>query len=417
MPAIRSLISNIPTPKETRNSPWRSGIRLPRSQTPTTLGGPRTVLLPSMLLPLPKAVPTRFWYFPTGTGGGGGGGSGLGAVSFTEALAAHGWIVACPDHHDKYSAVRIRTGPQDGFDGWGFIKNGKEIASSGPDDRGKYLFRLDEMRIALDGMLASDLFGPVIDRDRIALGGHSFGGFTALGLSGTVKDRRDPRIKALLLFSTGAGGYLYTEPGFCCSCYVWECVLLRTNQLIIVGGPSAVGKSTLLERIKKGDEQQICSQLDIRQPSSCLYCDAMHLHKICQPFVDQLVLHYDILYQYSPRYGFKYLPDIICRSDDVCVLTLLTSSEVLFCRTAPRLKKAMFSFMCSPRKSAGKRLFYQWRTRKFYSSDRKLFRQYVKWDRFLEAYGVAKHFVLNSTNSDYTMLRPYESNEIKSLAR
>jgi predicted dienelactone hydrolase len=67
------------------------------------------------------------------------------------------------------------------------------------------------MRLVLDGMLASDLFGKLIDRNRIAVGGHSFGGFTALGLSGTIEERRDPRIKAVLLFSTGAGAYLFTE--------------------------------------------------------------------------------------------------------------------------------------------------------------------------------------------------------------
>jgi predicted dienelactone hydrolase len=63
----------------------------------------------------------------------------------------------------------------------------------------------------LDSMLTSDLFGKLIDGDRIAVGGHSFGGFTALGLSGTIKERHDPRIKAVLLFSTGAGGYLFRE--------------------------------------------------------------------------------------------------------------------------------------------------------------------------------------------------------------
>lgn len=139
------------------------------------------------------------------------GGSGLGAVFFTEALAARGWIVACPDHHDKHSAVRIRTGQQKDFDRLGLLQHAKEIAASGPGDRGKYLYRLDEMRFALDGMLTSDPFGKLIDRDRIAVGGHSFRGFTALGLSGTIKDRHDPRIKAVFLFSTGAGGYLYEE--------------------------------------------------------------------------------------------------------------------------------------------------------------------------------------------------------------
>lgn len=139
------------------------------------------------------------------------GGSGLSSLFFTEALAAHGWIVACPDHHDKHSAVRIRTGQEKDFDRPGFLRHADEIAASGSGDRGKYLYRLDEMKIALDGMLTSDRFGKLIDRNRIAVGGHSFGGFTALGLSGTIKERHDPRIKAVLLFSTGAGGYLFTE--------------------------------------------------------------------------------------------------------------------------------------------------------------------------------------------------------------
>ena len=155
---------------------------------------------------LAEGGPYPFLVFSHGYGGGG-----LGAVFFTEALAAGGWIVACPDHHDKYSAVRIRTGQEKNFDRLGFLRHAKEIAASGPGDRGKYLYRLDEMRLVLDGILTSDPFGKLIDRDRIAVGGHSFGGFTALGISGTIKERHDFRIKAVLLFSTGAGGYLYRE--------------------------------------------------------------------------------------------------------------------------------------------------------------------------------------------------------------
>ena len=125
------------------------------------------------------------------------GGGGLGAVFFTEALAARGWIVAAPDHHDRHSAVRIRTGRQD-FDRAGLLRHAREIAGSGPDDRGPYLYRLDEMKVALDGMVESKLFGKIIDRGKIAVGGHSFGGFTSLGLCGTIPERRDARIKAVL---------------------------------------------------------------------------------------------------------------------------------------------------------------------------------------------------------------------------
>jgi len=139
------------------------------------------------------------------------GGSGLSAVFFTEQLAAKGWIVVAPDHHDRYSATRIRSGRNNELDRSGFFRHAREIVSSSPEDRGKYLYRLDEMKLTLDGILNHYLFEKLINKEQIAVGGHSFGGFTALGLCGTIKKRHDTRIKAVLLFSTGAGGYLFTE--------------------------------------------------------------------------------------------------------------------------------------------------------------------------------------------------------------
>ena len=93
----------------------------------------------------------------------------------------------------------------------GLLRHAKEIASSSPKDLWKYLYRLDEMKLTLDRMLNHPSFGKLIDRQRIAVAGHSFGGFTSLGLCGTIKERHNTRIKAVLLFSTGAGGYLFTE--------------------------------------------------------------------------------------------------------------------------------------------------------------------------------------------------------------
>ncbi|MBN2308132.1 MAG: hypothetical protein JXR94_04130, partial [Candidatus Hydrogenedentes bacterium] len=132
------------------------------------------------------------------------GGCALAAAFFTEALAGQGWIAVAPDHHDKQSAVRTRTGAQEGWDRRAFVRDAKRITESGPEDRAAYLYRLDEMRLALDGILASEPFGAIIDTGRIAVGGHSLGGFTALGVAGTIPEYQDERVRAILLFSTGA---------------------------------------------------------------------------------------------------------------------------------------------------------------------------------------------------------------------
>ncbi|HOW96208.1 MAG TPA: hypothetical protein P5567_08215 [Kiritimatiellia bacterium] len=139
------------------------------------------------------------------------GGSGLGVVFLAEALAARGWIVAAPDHHDRHSAVRIREGPVEDYDRRGLLRHSMRIAASGRHDRADYMYRLDEMQLVLDRLSDSEPFGRLTDPNRVAVGGHSFGGFTALGVCGTIPERFDPRIKAVLLFSTGAGGYLFSD--------------------------------------------------------------------------------------------------------------------------------------------------------------------------------------------------------------
>jgi predicted dienelactone hydrolase len=176
------------------------------SPKPYNYGGPVNGKVAPRGEPLGEGGPYPLLVFSHGYGG-----SGLGAVFFTEHLAARGWIVAAPDHNDRFAAVRIRTGQQRDFDRAGFLRSAMEISTCGPEDRSAHLYRLDEMKLVLDRMVESGPFAKLIDRGRICVGGHSFGGFTALGLCGTIKERHDDRIKAVLLFSTGAGGYLFKD--------------------------------------------------------------------------------------------------------------------------------------------------------------------------------------------------------------
>jgi len=139
------------------------------------------------------------------------GGCGLASSYFTEELASRGWIVACPDHHDSHYAARSATGPNRSLDRQGLIEGARDIVSTTPAERGKFMYRPDELEATIEGILSSQLFGKLTDTSRIAAGGHSFGGFTSISLCGTIPGYHDSRIKALLLFSTGAAAYLLTE--------------------------------------------------------------------------------------------------------------------------------------------------------------------------------------------------------------
>ena len=180
----------------------------PTLDTPTryTYAGPVIGMVAHNASPYQAARPYPLLVFSHGFGG-----SGLSAVFLNEQLAARGWIVAAPDHRDRYSAIRIRTGLNKDLDRQGFLLEAEKITNADADHRDEYLYRIDELKFVLDEMLRSGQFGKRIDKERIAVGGHSFGGFTALGLCGTIEERRDDRIKAVLLYSTGAGGYLFQE--------------------------------------------------------------------------------------------------------------------------------------------------------------------------------------------------------------
>jgi len=133
------------------------------------------------------------------------GGSGLGSTFMAEPLARQGWIVVAPDHHDPVNVTRIRGGRQPGT-GWKFIQAVRNVVS-GEFDFEKYAYRGRELRAVLDHVLKEEPFGDRIDRSKMAVGGHSFGGYTALRVCGALGDGYDPAFQAFLLHSPGIWMY------------------------------------------------------------------------------------------------------------------------------------------------------------------------------------------------------------------
>ncbi|MGE3693046.1 MAG: alpha/beta hydrolase family protein [Novosphingobium sp.] len=96
-------------------------------------------------------------------------------------LVAHGYVVAAPDYPLTSRAAWTRIKDPDISD----------VAQQVRDDR-----------FLLDRLIADPAIGPMIDKDRIAAGGHSLGAVTSYFLGYGVQTR-DPRVKALVLVGAG----------------------------------------------------------------------------------------------------------------------------------------------------------------------------------------------------------------------
>lgn len=141
------------------------------------------------------------------------------ASSYTEAIASHGYIVAAPDHTGN-TAV-------------------DQLAGTDVDFDVNALNRPNDVEVVINAMLdptSTETVGFVagVDPERIAVTGHSFGGFTSLAMAGGYSNdlgtfAADPRIDAIIPLAPATGdgsGRLMSDAGL---------DAISTPTLVIVG--------------------------------------------------------------------------------------------------------------------------------------------------------------------------------------
>jgi predicted dienelactone hydrolase len=121
-------------------------------------------------------------------------GCGTQSAFITEALGRKGYIVAAPDHADHGCSV-TQTGGR-----WPPPPEARFMDPAAWNDQ-SYADRRQDIEATLDGMLASSVFGPMVDASRIAGMGHSLGGYTILAMIGGWPSWLEPRLKAAVLLS------------------------------------------------------------------------------------------------------------------------------------------------------------------------------------------------------------------------
>lgn len=118
-----------------------------------------------------------------------------------QAIAAHGYVVVAPDHKDAMCGTGGSRDPSD-------HKPQKGLANYAAWSDDTYKDREEDIKNLYDALKADESWSQRIDWNRVALSGHSMGGYTILGLAGVWPSWEMDGIKAILALSPYAAPLL-----------------------------------------------------------------------------------------------------------------------------------------------------------------------------------------------------------------
>ena len=152
-----------------------------------------------------------------------------------QALAADGWLVFAPNHADATCNGGTAKGSDPPEESFADPQAWTDATFAG---------RRDDMRALIDAIAADPRFGPRADFTRLALAGHSLGGYTVLGLAGGWAGWDVPDAKAVLALSP------YDQPFI-----VHETLGGLTAPVMYQGGTLDLGITPSIEKPDGGYDQ------------------------------------------------------------------------------------------------------------------------------------------------------------------
>jgi hypothetical protein len=175
------------------------------------------------------------------------------------------------------------------------------------------------------------------------------------------------------------------------------------DQLIVIAGPSASGKTTLINLIRAGGNVELSRQLGILDPASWSFTTARELERGEAPYTPQLLIHFDLWGKKnaSRLFHLSYPDDerlqLLGRARELTFLTLWTPRRVL----AQRLMLRTIRGMAHPA------MMRQW----IRSNARVVYRMtkwgetYEAWFRFCQSFQPKARWIADSSGG-VVRLRP-----------
>ena len=177
------------------------------------------------------------------------------------------------------------------------------------------------------------------------------------------------------------------------------------NQLIVIAGPPAAGKTTLIGQMKAGGSADVARQLGLDEHTSWKFTTCRQWKLSAAPHVERMVVEFNIL---STR-GATKLFDVAFHEDErlavidhareITFLTLWAPSGLLIRRLLNRTIRRSIPGIASISDWSEARTLVRENVRMFYLlRQQPLLDTYQSWFNFCDRFTVKAHWIANSTN-------------------
>ncbi len=192
--------------------------------------------------------------------------------------------------------------------------------------------------------------------------------------------------------------------------------MFKINHLVIISGPSGAGKTTLMEKLRRGEKPILCERLAISDPSVYKNIVVQKLPTIAELPAERYILHYDLYAQYR-KDGFARVVELIDWSEKITVLTLCASGKLLRRRNLLRIIQNFCTFQnyLQPRRQIKRLRKYTGRQRRFFWDPVRLGQLYDDWFTLIADCGVEHHWLVDADDYGSETIYPYSRKWVEAL--